>query len=466
MKPKHLAVLLILIITLGVAQQIQVNADQAREKVVAFEQPGETDDIKPRETVTTSQGQYWVVEILRGGRIITLVPVSADTGSIEFEGEHVKDAIKIHYLANYFTTQKSIVDYLSSTRAYARNKQSAFSDKHSSFTASIEPTIPENVTLTKKAAYLLALTTARDNANKLGEATKTAEGAIATIRSVNDIDSLDGMFDEFFGAYDTFLTSLSSLSTRIVEFNTEINAKSNAGELDAQTATIVSLTIQEQGLTQEIIEKRDDVDANKGSIQTNLFGKLSEQVDEFQINLADRVAGGLQDREIKSIQDRVKNLSANYTTVFNNSLALPQYYIDEKNLEQKANTITQKLQIATEECAKGYAECKQIEPSLTDIETLLAEMQQAISSYSPLECTNGKIERGGRCVCPAGTEEDPQGRCVTSQEQQSTGTQTSTLIIIIIVIIIIIAIVYKFTSGGKKDETPEMESSYFGFDNQ
>jgi len=444
---KKSALLVILLLALGLST---ITKEDAWNKAVQYEEGSESPDLKPIGLTQSGTNSYWVIE-LKGamGIINVMLPINSETGDVEV-ADSMKDVLKTHYLANYFTTQTAVPNLLDSVLSFAQGKNTDFTNAMLKLEVS-EAQLPSNTTLEN----LLLLKDAIDDANLKNKALRDKVQETKALISqtkwrTTDVEASRTALNTVFSREEAFLQALEDVSTYASAIYVELAGNEYLKTDYYDLVLAFQLTIDSYKLTEGApIAIEDDLTARKSEVSL-FYGDLDSISAEYLTKLRSRVDRHISQTEIQNIKNQLTIYNANYTYINNNA----------QKISPSARGDIQEMYDALNE-AQGYfnnGNYSQAKALFSNMDTLVESLMGHIGDCPPV-CSGGKEPTSDcDCACPSDTTES-NGECVG-------GFSLNFPLIGGLVIIIAILIVFKykdkiFPGGGQVEEkTKDAWSNY------
>ena len=399
---------------------------------------------------------YWVFEVKSNtAQIQFMIPVNSETGSIDYSSNS-KDIIKTHYLSNFFDTDDSIAGYLSSQLTYAEIKEDTYSN------AKTDLLFYEiqlgNFTVGNLTSLKNELEEGVDIASNLQTAILDTKSKIVEIKYYTQISSIDNSFDTFFLNQSSFLTQAEIISATSSALLIELADNEELITEKPQILQALQGVVNSYNLKQSVTSQKNDLKQNQDVID-GFFNGMDNKVDQFHINLVDRIEGTSDVQIIKNIITVLKNYSDIYIGFGNeiNTKNIPNSYDGiEENMVGLFDLIEESKDFCKEEVLE---DCKQARDNYEKIDTLVYSINNSINSYST-SCTTGQ-NKDCMIAGESGTQTCLNGiwcSCVVS----SSGYNMT--LIIVLVVVILGLIVFKFKDDimekiGSAGEPAQEETS-------
>jgi len=401
---------------------------------------------------TQSKGvDYWVFEISAYGSIKTMIPVNIETGEV-YAGDDIIEGIKVHYLANFFSTNSDIEDFLDSTKTMALGKKNLFETKKLEYETDFEPAIPENIPLSAESAYKNALQNAMSSASSVMNKAVSLKNKLEKISSFSDVSDIQSgfsaLFDDqkrFAGYLEDVYTTASDLRKEITE-TIEEHPDFQAVGAQAKQSLLYSTLISDKN------QLELDIDSNENVINS-FFAGINLNADQYLLRLQERVEEIIiPDEELEEfLTGKISEFSQEYITIAIDSVDEidPQYSADITELNLK---ITEMQTLYSEQ---KYDDAKAL---IFAIEDKISFLKSKIGSWPP-KCEGGQYHDGTRCKCPSG-QTLIDGKCAIEQEPY----EINWMLVGGLAVLIIALLLYRFKDklfGGKKNEEELTEEPTF-----
>ncbi|MBI1973856.1 hypothetical protein HYS54_03500 [Candidatus Micrarchaeota archaeon] len=432
----------VLLLLSGVALAA-ISVDDAVNTASGYKDQSESIDIKPNVQVLSGSTSYWVAEIYYLGDVYTMVVINSETGAV-VSGEESQEQVETHYLANFFATKREVSDFLSNTLSLTQRVQGEFETKLSQFTSIWEPQL-QNVTLSEKEGYKSSLENVVSRSSSLRSQIITLRGIISHITAHPDIETTRSAFASFFSGEESFIESLRSASTSSTDFITEVNGKTQSGEIDRTVANgvINAVTLS---LSADITRLEDDVRQNRNVVNA-FFETLSSNAQQFMIRFDKRLQNAAEEVIRKQVAERIINMTNNYSELVSKRDSIdPSFDNAFKEAENLLKEAREHYDAASYSLAGD---------SLDKAGEKLSFLRGKIGSWPP-KCSADRSWDGSKCACTAGVEKG--GKCVSREGAGVNWVLVGGLLVVLAFIIV----VYKKRSGGGGKAEQQPAYAYFG----
>ncbi len=432
-----------LLFGLGFAQEYSYSLDDAKEIVSGYIFQGEQGSIVPASPVYVNEKVFWVIEAVSFNQVNVMFPVNAETGIIE-AGDDAKQAIKVHYLANFFATDDSVSDFLDDEKSFAQQRQDAFSAALQSLEVYEQQL--DNVSLSTLQPLKNSLQDAVSKAEKVRSTAIDAKKSFTQISTPEDIGKTKTLLDDFFNADEAFLRACEDVSKKAGEFETELAGNDYLKQEKPDLLQAFQGVIVSYSLKQSVTAKQDSLSETKASIDA-FFESLDAKADDYLVRLENRLASS-QDKQrideiMKSLED-YSNKYANFTSQAN-AKGIPDDY---KNLGSKLKQYYSLLNESYSLCSSSKLEdCEQAALNFDSLDKLGSSIESIISSYKAVECVEGEVR-----ACTVDGKRGTQ-KCVNGSWSECVVGGFNTFWVVLGVLVV--AVVLYYYSTRKKKEEPE-----------
>ncbi|MFH0987094.1 MAG: hypothetical protein V1911_03560 [Candidatus Micrarchaeota archaeon] len=369
----------------------------------------EQPNMAPQMQVYGGSSLYWVFEIKRVGQLMAMIPVNVDTGLVESD-ESVKDALKTHYVANFFK-ENNLDQVLSAVSDFASSTKYSLNGKLEMLNSDVKPYVNKTVydSFTKLGAFESTINSASEYADNLMDKVSEIRLKLTLITtidgaSVSDIDSLASSFSSMFSSENSLLESISYAADASTEFKTEVNEKHAAGELTSdERSLLINVFLDSVSLENSVDVKSAEMDSNK-VIVDSIFDGLDTKVSQFYSTLIERIENGEDARERADIQIKLMNYSGQYGILQENitEKEIPDTYSGIKSkMDELWDLINQSLSNC--DADKNVTLCLAVKLKYDDIESGIDEIKGIITNYIPegcdITCDSGYALNTSTCLC-------------------------------------------------------------------
>lgn len=456
---KILSVLVFVCLVSGVfAQEYDVTLDQAQQIVTPYIYQGEALDIQPQELTYSETTAYWVMETVSLGKIQVMFPVDAETGDIE-TSSFVKDVLKTHYLANYFVTDDTFSDFLSSELTFAQYKTDDFSNAKTQFEF-YENQFDENIQLNKLDDLKSALTNGRVKAEAVRSQIISTQSTITNINDILDVSATQNSFNNFLSKENAFLDSVENIGEIANDFMIELAGNDYLKINRTDLLQALQGVMTSNRLTESVTARKDSLTQNENTIDS-FFAGLDAKADEYYVKLGNRLNQSTEEQARRVILEKLGNYSNQYQNLSSQGQSLSSSYRASSGFNLDIQNLYELLEDGYEYCSgTSLTECQRVEDDFDEIETLISRLESDIQNYGR-ECTSGQTRSCTTSTDESGTQTCTNGVwgvCVTG------GGGLNWTLIIGLVIILALLVLFKFKDkifgGGKVEEESSEWASY------
>lgn len=460
MKKILFVLVFICLISIVFAQDYDVTLDQAQQIVTPHIYQGEALDIKPQELTYSETTAYWVMEAVSLGKIQVMFPVDAETGDVE-TSSFIKDVLKTHYLANFFVTDDTFSDFLSSELTFAQHKTDDFSNAKTQFEF-YENQFDENVQLNELNNLKSALTNGKAKAQAVRSQIISTQSAIVNIDDVSDVSSTQDSFNNFLSKENAFLNSVESIGDISSDFMIELAGNDYLKINRTDLLQALQGVMTSNRLTESVTARKDSLTQNENTIDS-FFADLDAKADGYYVKLNNRLNQSVEEQARRVILEKIGNYSNQYQNLSDQGQSLPSSYRASSGFNSDIEQLYDLLEDGLEYCSgTSLTECQRAEDDFDEIETLISRLESDIENYGR-QCTSGQTQSCTTATGESGTQTCTNGvwgTCVAG----GGGIGLNWTLIIGLIVILALLILYKFKDkifgGGKVEEETSEWASY------
>lgn len=354
-------VAVLLILSTGFA----VTLDSAIQKVASLSitKPGESLDSKPPIPVTVNEKEYYVVDIMYAGKIVTMVVVGDD---ILFS-DYAKEIMRTHYIAYYFYTDKSVQELLDNLKEKAADWEGQLSKKHSTYMNIIKPQL--NYSFSKEFQCLNTMST------MISESENIQNQIISlnfTIKTPNDAERVFTEITNVLNKYLEYLNDMEHLMDDCDAFVGEVISSDMKNENPNLASSIIQ-TVSING-REYLPDMRNNIRESVMNIQ-EFYETTQDTVNMFYEEFLSRYNRTSQWKEIEALYSRFKNATNEYYNLSRNYYKIKS----KKDFTELENLL---LNISETLNSSEYVKAREL---LNQAEDIIQKLKKEIQHYKPPE---------------------------------------------------------------------------------
>ncbi len=353
------------IILLILCTGFSVTLDSAIQKVASLKitRPGESLDSKPPTPVTVNGKEYYVVDVMYAGKIVTMVVVGDD---ILFS-DYAKEIMRTHYIAHHFYEDKSVQELLNNLKEKAADWEGQLSKKYSTYVNIIEPQL--NYSFSKESLCLNAMS------SMISESENIQNQLISlnfTIKTPNDAEQVFTDITKVLNSYLSYLDNMENLMDSCDAFVGEVVSS----DLKTRNPNLASSIIQTVtiGGREYLPEMRNNIQESIKTIQ-EFYSLTEDTVDMFYEEFLSRYNQTSEWKKITELNSRFKNATSEYYNISKN-----YYKIKSKKDYEELESILFNVSKAL-----NSSEYDRATELLDKAEEIIQKLRREIQQYKPPE---------------------------------------------------------------------------------
>lgn len=464
MKRKYLTTLTkitLLMLIISYPVHATLTKEEAAEKAMPYVEvaEGETIDISPSQRIEVDGEEYWPFEVRELGTIRFMIPIHQETGEIA-EENYWEQIMETHYLANFFATTDSIMNYLESAQDFAQDKKSTFGNEESSL-RSHQELLEENVTPPTIEPLREKLQKGEEKAEELRTQTITTKAKSEEITTPENKVEMESEINSVF-----------QIQRDLIEIGREIEDKAWDLESDIEKIGVEEIGDRAYDMLQTAADLKIDytgmestLDENERQINNLFKDIIEEEVQSYQSRLGSRLEISEEEKERNEIIYQLEEYSQELENISQKGIEeVPEAYLKEEEFELIEEDTIEIIKESIEKCEPekdieeiNMDECREAENKYTEIENNIEEMKQVIEGYDP-ECEPGETRE-----CTIDGEDGIQqcgedGLWEPCEPIEETAEINWTLVGSLAAIIIILTL-YRYRGKLKSEEENEEETN-------
>ncbi len=368
------------IILLILCTGFSVTLDSAIQKVASLEitRPGESLDSRPPVPITVNGKDYYVVDVMYAGKIVTMVVVGDD---IVFS-DYAKEIMRTHYIAHHFYEDRSIQELLEDLKEKAADWEGQLSEKYSTYVNIIEPQL--NYSFSKESLCLNAM---KDMISESEDVQNQLISVNFTIKTPNDAERVFEEITDVLNAYLDYLDDMEVLMDNCDAFVGEV-VSSDLKNRNPNLASSIIQTVSVEG-REYLPEMRNNIQESIKAIQ-EFYASTQDTVEVFYEEFLLRYNQTAQWKKISELNSRFKNATLEYYNISRN-----YYKIRSKEEYRELENLL--LNVSKALNSSEYDKAAEL---LTKAEKIIQKLKKEIQEYTPPEPTPQENDQSSNLLIP------------------------------------------------------------------